>query len=532
MKHLLQLAALVAMTATTGTAATHTVRHRSLEKPAETSLTTVRHPHIEIKNPAKMPSSVKAPQGERHDYVVSSYWASGTQDITQFYFDIGIMASLYDGEDDTSVYLQGIMPAYQEKAIAGTRESDRMTFASGQLVSEWATGNMYIGGATYNSRSEQYTIIPTFSFDISETDGLIKLNDTDSGQKVYLLAYLENGMILEADYNMMLTPFRETVAVPPADAEITPYVCTHFDDVSKFPYKAVVNTAVKGDEIWLEGFSGATTGYVKGEIMKDGSIYIPTGQVTVAQPGTYINHMFTAKKNESDSQIYLTEAMILTPNGDSYSSERTDYIRYGYDESTIEYQYKQFTLDPYDMSPRKPATPVIDAVKVLGPEDDYIPGHFPGEVYMTFYIPTECEDGILLDPKSMSYRIFINGEPYTFTPDIYTGIPEAMTEIPYTFSDLKDITHMDTHTLYLRMDGIKKVGVESIYDNGTEIRVSDREETEVKLPGSVTDISDDIPVSTEWLDMTGCAISRPENGIFIHKEIFADGTAKHTLIKK
>lgn len=530
MKHLLQLSLLLAG-ATVFPAAGSSANTPALSRAQRQTVYAERQLQLNLPKSGRNQSPVFDIDGQRSDYITSGYWASASQGIGNFYFDIGILASVYDCEDN-KVYIEKLIPAWQEGLLEGTREGNRITLKSGQLVSQWGIGDIYIGGAVYNSRAEKYNPTESFSFDISAETGELTLADSDTGQRVYLLAYLGDGTLLEANYGTLLDPFHEKVATPPADAETTSFIRTYFDDISKFPYKDVVHAAVSGSDIWLEGFSGTPDGFVKGTVLDNGDITIPTGQLTIASTGTYVNYMFTAEKRAEDSQIYLTDALTLTKSGDTYSSRINDYIRYGFSENTIEYQRKHFILEPYDEMARKPATPIIEGVKVLSADDVYIPGHAPGDIYVSLLIPAEDVDANLLDRTKMSYRIYVNDRLFTFTPEQYPSLESDMTELPLEFSDYKDIISMASHTIYLKTDNIAKVGVESIYDNGEDALVSDRAEMTVGQNGITQAVSDQAAVRTEFRDMLGRRIANPADGFFIMTEYLTDGTTRSTLIRK
>lgn len=463
------------------------------------------------------------------NYSVESWWASAAQDITYFSHDIGIMATSCD--DGTAVWFNGVIPAWQEGWIKAVPADGKLVFASGQLMSSWAVGDIYMGGAVYNPRKEEYTLVESFALNINPETGTLTLADTDSGERVYMLAYLDNGVIMEVEYGMTFTPFGETKPEPPAEAELGSWIRTYFDDISKFPYTDVVKVATLGNEIWLEGFSGATQGFVKGEILPDGSISIPSGQLTVAACGTYINRMYAGKKNTEDNQIYPSEALVLAKDGDGYASGLYDYLRFGFDQENIEYQYKHYMLTPYDLSPRTPQRPSIGVVQRLT-EEYPVPGHFPGDIYMTVEIPDTDVDGDILDHDCLAYRIYIDGEPYTFSPEDYTSLTEPVVEMPYDFSDMRDITHMGMHTIYLKKDEIGTVGIESVYTAGGEKRVSEMDTIDAGLTSVEGVQCMKAVVREEWHDMLGRAVASPAGGVFVRTRVFEDGSRDNALVRR
>lgn len=58
----------------------------------------------------------------------------------------------------------------------------------------------------------------------------------------------------------------------------------------------------------------------------------------------------------------------------------------------------------------------------------------------------------------MKYIIYGDDKAYEFTTDLYTGIEENMTEIPYSFTDDLDFTLQDgEHIVYLYEGGFSKM---------------------------------------------------------------------------
>lgn len=531
MKHFLSVAVLLAFQCSVAPAEASTIRH-SIESLDEITSSMPTAKRLEVPKKHVFSAPILSAEGERQNYISSNYWANAIQDMSNFTYDEGLVATIIYDNEDSSVYLDALVPSWQEGLLKGEAKDGVLIFQSDQLVSEWGVGNIYIGAATYDSKTDEYSLIESYSFSKSKETGDYILNDTESGQRVYIVVYLENGMLIRLLYQMTLSPFNETTAIPPSDAKIEKKVLTHFDDINKYPYKGVIKTVTKGNEIWLEGFSGATTGYVKGEILEDGSIRIPSGQLTVAYTGTHINYMYTASKSAEDGHFYPTDAIILTKNGDTYSSEPQDYIRYGYNEGSIDYQYKNFIVEPYDMTMRKPAAPYIRTVDVVR-EGDLAQGHEPGEIYMEFVIPSECVEGKLLDPNCMSWRLYLDDKLYTFSPSSYSYLEKDLTEIPYTYSDYNDIIFLGFHILYLKTKSVAKVGIESVYtmEDGRMI-ASDIAEKVVNINVGLSEVRDIVPVKTEWYDLQGRKVVAPSSGMFIKTDIYPDGEKINTLTIK
>ena len=279
-------------------------------------------------------------EGSISRYSSSVYWIHEGNS----YKDEGIIASICTAPDSTAVYIRDLMPAWEEGWLAGTISDDGLHFPSGQLVSKWGIGDIYMGAAVTDRRTGNYNTIDEFIL-TNEEGGGYRLADRN-GETVYILAYLHDGTLLEADYSLVLTPFDSTEAEPPADAETSLYTRVYFDGVSKFPYSDVVTVACKGDDLWLEGFNGHESGFVTGTMTETGDIFIPTGQYT-GMSGAYASYMFSGEKDPSTGAIDETSGLTLRKKDSEWASGQYGTLMFGFNKDHIEYRHNNFVLTPY-----------------------------------------------------------------------------------------------------------------------------------------------------------------------------------------
>ncbi len=95
-----------------------------------------------------------------------------------------------------------------------------------------------------------------------------------------------------------------------------------------------------------------------------------------------------------------------------------------------------------------------------------------GTISMT--IPCVDVYGEALNPDKLSIAFYINGEQVTFSPDVYLGVPEEMTELPYGFDDGYQIAQYGSGYMSIQfMDPeAETFAVKSIYRGGGEVRES------------------------------------------------------------
>ena len=186
---------------------------------------------------------------------------------------------------------------------------------------------------------------------------------------------------------------------------------------------------------------------------------------------------------------------------------------------TDQLYYSSFYVGPMFL-PNKggaatPSNPEIVEVMAYMPEFGY--GGF------LFDLPLLGTEGEVLDKNNYTYIVYLDDEPYTFTPEEYPGVTEPMTEIPYDFQDgesedfrVEGITHI----VCWRTDGYSSVGVQGLYTVGD---VTNRSEVVKQTFASGVSSVTNEAVSVEFYDLTGARVLNPGNGLYIKKINFKDG---------
>ena len=163
---------------------------------------------------------------------------------------------------------------------------------------------------------------------------------------------------------------------------------------------------------------------------------------------------------------------------------------------------------------------------------------FYGFYDFVFIMPNISTEGNVLDTDYLYYKIYIDGKPYEFEEDYATGeyIGIGKTEnIPYSFDNGNDFFAM---LPYLKevgfyIDGFDTIGVQTFYEYEgvlTEsalvtLNIQTGEVTEeggtisgVKV-NSVSSIS-----KTEYFNLNGQKITKPNKGIYIERIFLEDGS--------
>lgn len=327
------------------------------------------------------------------------------------------------------------------------------------------------------------------------------------------------------DTDITATPEPEKTLVVP---DITPEKWVWAD-----PYEyGFANVIVDGNDIYVAGMDRTLPdAYIKGTIEGDQAIF-PSGQFLGADLDFSVMYMsyFTGAEifyeedpdtgwevmmgSPLDAAIfsYDAEAKTLTlENGYVISSsDKVFYPIYGYDDVMLAYQERNPETvpdTPYDLvyDPESWGDPIINVI-----------------------IPPFDAEGNLLDTNNLFYELYIDGELYTFTGDLYwPDVEGEMTLVPYSLNGYCIYASGDFHTIYMYMPIESSIGVRSVYINENGDALYSEMET-ILVEGTGVDAveSEVAPVSVEYYDIAGRRISNPEKGIAIRIARFADGTMK------
>lgn len=278
-------------------------------------------------------------EGNVQKYASSVYWIREDGSTSR---DDGIIASICTASDGTDVYIRDLMPAWAEGWLKGSASEGELHFPSGQIVSQWGIGDIYMGAYIRDRRNGNMLPVDEFVLSPGE-NGTYTLADR-GGETIYLKAYLLDGTTLETDYGLTLTPFNFTEAEPSADAKIEEYTRIYFDGISKYPYSDTVKVARKGSDLWLEGFNGSSTGYVAGTLTDEGDIFIPSDQY-VGQSGSYAFFMYAAVTN---SGIAIdTPGLTLYKEESGWASGQDALLMFGFNKEQIEFRHYNYRLEKY-----------------------------------------------------------------------------------------------------------------------------------------------------------------------------------------
>ena len=168
---------------------------------------------------------------------------------------------------------------------------------------------------------------------------------------------------------------------------------------------------------------------------------------------------------------------------------------------------------------------------------------------MTYVVPVEDVEGNYINPDSLFYRFYVNGELFEFDADWYPAFVDSVL-VNSKFSDRGITSRQRTdcngsyhviafdHDFSLTVDSI---ALQSVYFMGGEVRYSDycvyvtadgSKHTTPSGQTGIAAISSDNRQATavKYFDLSGRHLAEPGKGICIKQTSFKDGTVQHETI--
>lgn len=434
--------------------------------------------------------------------------------------------------DNGEVYFFNLIPnGGTDTYVKGQKEGDKVTLTLPQTLMVHPSGayavNLDIlkyGKQTYSPTDDKNSV----TFTVAE-DGTMTMDDLGSD---YTLGYIytdDNSFAGYSAFELTIAPFNETVAEIPADAEVEQWGLV--TGQSGF----LVDVAIDGDDIYFGGMfaEALPDAVIKGTIVTENG----KSQVKVD------NRQFLGLDYDSPCYLYfMTEGIDTEEEYEEPEFMADDYV---------------FVFD-YDVA-EKMLTPVDEEIMwVAGLSDEYYYGideirrirlHYQdsfagtpsapyGLYYLTtdfgkngfiFYIPAVSTTVTVLDPDYLYYRLYVNGELFTFSADLYE-LDEDMDLIPYDFgNDNIENYGGATRWVWLFEGGIETLGVQSVYKyEGT---VTESTITTLTVGSGVANAVADKEVASEsYFDLSGRQVSAPAEGFYIVKRTYTDGSVTTSKI--
>ena len=406
----------------------------------------------------------------------------------------GMTMEIVFAEDGQTIWFHELISTSQSTSywLRGTLEGDKITLATDQTTWYYDYGTYYtsypVSRIKFNPEgsSATYDIYEVCEGDITFTlsdDGTITLDaDPVTGEAAIGLVReknddfcIEYGLAGKwlgyGDENTVFEPIDVAFNTLPEGLTTQTYSVSFSTDASGSRVVDMVEVAQQDNNVYIGGLLEGICddAWLIGQIQGD-KVVFPSNQMI----GIYDNYyIYYARGDvvEMDGELYIIPNEQLTFNYDATTGTmKTDQylsVTVCPDDPAIIYGMWAPELKPFVEVPSTPATPTIGEEFI--PYDEW---YMSGTITMT--IPCVDINGEALNPEKLSIAFYINGEQVTFSPDVYWGVPEEMTELPYGFDDGYQITQLGGGYMAIQfMDPeAETFAVKSIYRGGGETRES------------------------------------------------------------
>ncbi len=360
-------------------------------------------------------------------------------------------------------------------------------------------------------------------------------------KSVLALTDADGKLFCYADADMVMAPFGETATTLPADAQVRDFVMRYTQRDNAPTYKNV-KVALTSDALYLRNpYDKDSMMWIRGDI-GDGKVtflrqYI--GVDTTSTDAFYPHHSFFVPYD------YVYNGLDPETFDPLYDYTLKDKLVFDYDPQSFKLSLRDgqgfmFNLNPdssaslasYDnpsvfLFHEVPATPADPIITFYGP---YSEQSACGVV--TVSIATTDAEGNYILPSKLFYNVYFDDstEPFVFTPSTYSNLTEEMTDVPYDFDDGYDFMFRGSgDTFYFYQPAEKNVGVQTVYKGGGEVRRSSIVWMTNEAAAVNRMVVDGECISEEYFDLQGHHVDAPTRGLYLKKQVFANGK---TVVKK
>ena len=373
-----------------------------------------------------------------------------------------------------------------------------------------------------------------------QDDTMVTANGEDFPHELLGATNANGGWMGIGDGTMVISPVNETPAELPSGVAST-QVTMLYDVLNTIleagvDHPAISEYAEDGNDIYLKiPYKYSNGGYwAKGTANSSGTISFEKQYLGIDEehdrhlwlmPATYRDTVIIWDDDYHECYRIYDEVneIVFNRNGEYIESE-TPYSML-INSSSTQQDIASSLSDPrtsiYEVGPATPIMPYFTGVCEF--VDDWFG-------YFIFNTPNISTEGSYIEPDSMYYNVFINGieEPYVFTPENYWALTEPIVDVPYSFDDDQDICFLGySHEIFFYWPW-ESIGIRSIYKYNGEVHYSDIK-WHNHFPSGVDEIitedGGDV-VATEYYDLMGRKVAKPENGVYIKVSIMDNGARR------
>lgn len=418
--------------------------------------------------------------------------------------------------------------------VKGVRQGDRITVKLPQTLEagdneDWGEYAFNISRLEYRADAENpemgtfYQVADEQNEMVFELDGGDwVMQNTDEYNIIGVVDHLGQ-WIGFGEYNNIFSPFTDPVYTIPEGAVAQEWEMLYGGNGH------VVTVAQDGTDLYIKGIEPLfPEACIKGTI--DGNkVTFPTGQY-IGILDCFFLYFTSATIDESGELYYdpaagayvkpvnLTDALeaeYFAEDGVLITSQTvlSNYYKY-FEDAIRRYDAPSFSRLPEERS----YTPTNPSIFWLRPYNEEV--KFAA---IDFYVYPVSVDGYQFDKARVSYILYQDGKPLSFTSDGYYTVDEPISELPFDWFWAKDNWHSIkfwTDTPYV----FESMGVQTIYTHTDGTRYESEIITEV--PNAVKDITSAEVVGETYTTLLGAPVENPQPGIYLVTRRYADGTVQ------
>jgi len=494
------------------------------------------------------------PEGESKPYAMSAYLSS----LFGMSYYAGVAVNVSKSEDGSKVFFDNMFPmsfANGDAWVQGNVSTDgnSVVVPADVVVAEmpWTDSDgvehvdiCYVGELILSGPDEDgYYTIEGAKDAVFNKDGdtyFIEDDETNPMRYVALYDIEPDGSIYAWDYILLPTfePAPEDLALVelPEGAEPAEYIYYYNDSWGdKVMEKGLVY--VDGNDVYMNDLAPGLDSWVKGT--KEGNtVTFPQGQF-LGVDGYYLFYTPFYVDGETDEDGYLIVKpsdyeLTFDPETGVFSNlDENKYSAFGLLDGSL-YDY----ANGYQVKPYAGDVPAVPADPYNLEIADYTA--YYGQYCLYYNLDPVDVDGNFINPDKLGYYLYVDGEQYTLTPDVFVELTEDMDLIPYGFSDGWDLGN---GYAYVGEPLMTTLGIQAVYTVGEETNYSNV--VSVDLEGNVTTVPapqlnpDGISnvtakqvTSVAIYDAEGRKLDAAQKGVNVVKMVASDGTVKTVKMYK
>lgn len=493
---------------------------------------------------------------------VSSIWTKEGEGFTAKMYEpvivhfVDYISELVEGENG-EVYLKNPISLYATHSyIRGTREGDTMSFHLPQLIERVYQGdgeymNLYAAKMSFELTPDGLkTYVPMLDEDESDIsftlDNGVWMMDVSEGEEDWIFGVSTDNMEWNG-YGEWNTEMKVWDGVPVAgpsgvDVETWSMTFNHNDNFTGYQ----VNVAIDGDRIWIGGLlMSLPDGWIEGKIVGD-KVVIDNFQYMGIDPDTEALTFFMSGREVTNNQGqtgYEIEDTVEYPfNRDSMTIDCTgQHLILNASRTTYEPLFQIDEPKLREISADMVLTPMTPMVLQVIPFNEI--RSTPGDLGFAQFVITE--DGYALDINDLYYRVWVDGEVYTFDSYLYPRLDEPISEIPANVG-YETMPYFIGNGIYgyrslpILFYGYETIGVQSVYYGNpsgvvySDINIYNMETGETENVSGIEELAAGSreAVDVKWFTLTGLQVDCPDKGLYVKVTLYSDGTTKSMKVAR